>query len=139
MSIYNFIATDREFNKYDDGTVIYDSMNDCILSNSSKDIDYSFRMIDDSNEDFPRLFTSKKYITYLEYNVFQSEHAKILMDFIRKYVSINRSLEIYNTYIGCSDIPLKKKVDINDFSVEDLAIYLDAGWESNRCLEIYKV
>lgn len=137
MSWFYFMASDSEFEDYDNGMVkIIKTKNSMILVGENGFERKSIHIFDcKAREESDKYFTKKKFIKHLEF-YYSEESANVILAYLKKEMRKSKQIELWRVWESDKMIPEKRKVKVDELKLSDIdSIWGDDGYD-NDCLVI---
>ena len=120
MSLYRFIASDKEMPEYT-------NTNNYINIEKEEDMLYV------------KKYTDKEFVNYVEFH-YTDENAQEIIDYIKNLLNDRFAVLLYNTWENDKSPLNLKSINIKDLSVKDIKdIWGAKMFKNNECLKVYKV
>ncbi len=126
MSLYRFMASDKEMPEYGTNNTNTMVIVDGLDISKEEDMDYVSQ------------YTDKEFVNYVEFN-YNLENAQKVIDYIKDLLKDRFAVLLYNTWDTDKSPLTFKSININDLTVETIKeLWGQESFKNNECLKIYK-
>ncbi|NCD04279.1 MAG: hypothetical protein EOM00_15075 [Clostridia bacterium] len=142
MSMYQFFASDKQLEVYDNNRIVLDSKKQLLKGKKRKisvfDEREALRIIIEDDIKHMKLYTEKKYGAFIEWN-YTDENAKVIIQYIERHLKVSREIELWNVWLGPKENAKINKCSIENLTITDIKdIWGKEFFEFAECLKIYR-
>ncbi|MGN0466740.1 MAG: hypothetical protein ACI4F9_10400 [Lachnospiraceae bacterium] len=142
MSLYQFFASDKQLEVYDNKRIIFDEKRQLLKGKRGKisifDELSSLRIFLEDDTTYMKLYTNKKYGAFIEW-YYSDENAEVIIGYIKRHLKKSREIELWNVWLGEKENAKVTKRCIDDLTVLDIKnIWGKEFFEFAECLKIYR-
>ena len=121
MSNYQFFASDRKLDEYDNGIIVFDGKKLVNPNRSDRcitgfDEQYAMRIIHEDDMAEASRYTNKKYCAYIEW-YYCTFNAEAIIEYIKTHLQNSRQIELWNVWMGEKSVPQIKKCRLGDLQI----------------------
>lgn len=145
MSLYQFLASDKKLESYDNQRIVLDRKNKILKGKEGKqrifDIDEqsAMRIYQEEDRKYVDLYTDKKYAAYIEW-CYNEENVPILMEYIKQHLESARRIELWNVWLGPKEEVKKSACSIEELSIQNIKnIWGKEEFIYPECLTVYRM
>lgn len=142
MSLYQFFASNRKLEEYDNQRIVLDSKKQILKGRRGKvsilDERNAIRILVEDDKECMNLYTDKKYGAFLEWN-YTDKNAEEILCYISNHLKKTREIELWNVWLGSKEQIKIKKCCVDNLSIADIKnIWGQEFFKNAECLKIYR-
>lgn len=141
MSIYQFMASDKELEEYDNGIIVLSgnklrNRKNFFITEEQELQAMRIRIEDDMS--YASLYTNKKQCVYIEW-YYTEKNAKVMLAYIKKHLEVAKEIELWNVWLNEKKKPRIKKCSLKELDIKRIKeIFGKESFVEPECLVVYR-